>query len=70
MGNVEMSCLSQRGVNRSEMKIVVKEDYAVADDYKKKVTRDEILKLLISDKSRAPQQARTYDKGGVRISVF
>jgi hypothetical protein len=70
MGNVEMNCLRQRGVNRSEIKTVIKEDFAVGDEYKKKVTKDEILKALVSEKSRAPQQARTYDKGGVRVSVF
>lgn len=65
-----MSCLRQRGLNRSEMFVFQKEDFAVADEYRKKVTKDEVLKSLTSEKSRAPQQARTYDKGNVRVCVF
>lgn len=65
-----MSCLRQRGINRSEMFVFQKEDHAVGDEYKKKVTKDDVLKSLTSEKSRAPQQSRTYDKGNVRVCVF
>jgi hypothetical protein len=70
MGNSELSCLTQRGLNKGELSSINKEDTAVADEYKKKVTRDDILKILTAEKSRPPQQSRTYDKGTVKVSVF
>ena len=70
MGNSQISCLSQQGLNKGELAGFAKTDTALHDDYKQKTTSDDILKVLTSEKSRPPQPARTYDKGSVRVSVF
>lgn len=69
MGNSELSCLRQQRVNNGEFEFK-KVDTVLDDEYRTKITSDELLKVLISEKSRPPQQARTYDKGSVRVSVF
>ena len=69
MGNTELSCLRQQRVNVGEFDFK-KADTVIDDEYRKKITSDDLLKVLISEKSRPPQQARTYDKGSVRVSVF
>ena len=70
MGNIEYNCLRQNELNKGEVVNFPKHNSEFGDEYKKKTTSDDILKVLTSEKSRPPQQARTYDNGTVRVSVF
>lgn len=70
MGNTKLSCFSQRELNKGEVNFKKANDNILDDEYQKKITNDDVLKVLTSEKSRPPQQARTYDKGSVRVSVF
>jgi hypothetical protein len=75
MGNISLTCLDNTGINKGEFRKSDMADYKdegiiMSDEYRKKSTSDEILKEITLEKSRPPQQARTYDNGTVKVSVF
>ncbi|OMJ88279.1 hypothetical protein SteCoe_9777 [Stentor coeruleus] len=70
MGNSNVGCLSNEGLNHGELESGRKENTASEAEYKEKVTSDDVLKILTGDKMRAAQNARTYEKGTVKVSVF
>lgn len=67
MGNY---CISDASTTKNQMNLASfkKKETAKDDIYKKRHTDDSILKLL--NRQKAPQQARTYNKEGVQVSVF
>jgi len=67
MGN----CVDKKFFSQEEMLLETPQDSKkIKPDYLEKTTDDKTLKVLTSEKSRPPQQARTYKSGSVQVSVF
>lgn len=69
MGNIVLECLRTPDVSKTEISMT-REEKVEFQDYERKTTSDEVLKMLISKRLKESLNPKVYNQGKVKVLVF